>query len=363
MKPTFKVALVAVLSGISGCSEVALTQPVSNAGQISPAPEPQPPETVTAPAEAPKATGKLSLVAASDIKALLDDPAASELARRDSANGVASRCMPPTGGAKVRKARGDTAPKGPKMEEIEAAPLKVGLIPAMIQPSLAAQLTEKTRVWKLESQGLDFYKILSDGRPEGLKPDLPAAACIRYSMFRQGGSELDADMIFSVAYSPKTPEIISLMPVRLYYRDFAALADGPDVAQAAVKVTLGLRSFSLERTSGRLATSVQNEETVVELVGNPGSGRPVYQLYDPVSGPTITIPLPPWDFSPASVNPRHNLSILGITVTEIADFGWLQSHVHALWPSWEYEATDVSKIKVAAQFYSHAHIADAVASP
>ena len=42
-------------------------------------------------------------------------------------------------------------------------------------------------------------------------------------------------------------------------------------------------------------------------------------------------------------------------MTEIADFGWLESKINTLWPSWEYEATDVSKIKLAARYYEGTH--------
>jgi hypothetical protein len=59
---------------------------------------------------------------------------------------------------------------------------------------------------------------------------------------------------------------------------------------------------------------------------------------------------------PAYENPRHNLSLLELTVTEIADFDWLQSQLNILWPAWEYEATDVSKFKLSAEFFRRGHL-------
>jgi hypothetical protein len=80
--------------------------------------------------------------------------------------------------------------------------------------------------------------------------------------------------------------------------------------------------------------------------------------YNPAGGIGAKIPLPPWDYSSAYENPRHNLAILGISVTEIADFDWLQSQLRVLWPSWEYEATDVAKLKLGAEFFSRAHLSE-----
>lgn len=241
-----------------------------------------------------------------------------------------------------------------KTAETEALPLKVGAIPAAIPATLNNQLIEKTRVWKVESSSFDFYRILSGGQPGGLRLDRPAIGCIRYSMTEQDGSP-HADMIFSVTYNPKTPEVVTLKPVRIQYRDFAALSANSGAAEAALEVGLSLKTYSLERTSGRVGTSLQNQEMAVELFRNRGPGQPIDQFYDPVNGPSAMVPLPPWDYSSKSDNPRHNLSILAITVTEIADFDWLQAQIHRLWPSWEYEATDVAKIKDAAEFYSHTH--------
>ena len=297
----------------ASCSETPPPAPPAPAPAVE-APEPPP---VPIAVEAPRAAGNLTF--------------------------IAGRCDKPHGF------------DAGKFEEIKAEPLKIGAIPERLQVGALADLKRKTRVWQLESQGLDFYKILSDGNPNGLKFDVPAAACIRYSLYRPGSAELYSEMLFSVSYNPKKPEILTIMPARIYFRDFQALADQPGATQAAVKVTLGLRTFSLERTSGRAAASMQNQEMAVELIDNPGPGKAIDRLYDPVSGPTATIPLPPWDYSPASVNPRHNLSIFGITVTEIADFGWLERNINTLWPSWEYEATDISKIKIAARFYAETH--------
>lgn len=226
------------------------------------------------------------------------------------------------------------------------------MIPTAIPRALANQLTGKTRFWQVSSQEFDFYKALSDGKASGLKPDLAAVSCIRFSLFRP---DLYADMIFSVTHNPKKPEILTLMPVRLFYRDFPSLADQPDAAQAAVKVTLDMKSYSLERTSGRVANALANNEMLVELFADPGAGQPVYQLYDPVNGPSSTIALPPWDFSEKVIDPQHNLSMLNINVTEIADFDWLQDHAHILWPGWEPEATDAAKLKKGAAYYRRTH--------
>lgn len=246
------------------------------------------------------------------------------------------------------------APISAKMVEIAAEPLKIGMIPTAVPRPLANQLIEKTRIWHLESQGFDFYKALSGGRPEGLRLDRPATACIRYSLSEDGAS-LVSDVILSVTYNPKTPEVISVAPSRIYYRDYATLSAHSGSSQAAVKVALNLRTFSLERTSGRQSTSIQNQEMAVEIFSDPQIGGAFQQLYDPASDASSTVALPPWDYSSTYENPRHNLSILGITVTEIADFDWLQSKILTLWPGYEYEATDVGKLKQSAEFYSHTH--------
>jgi len=47
-----------------------------------------------------------------------------------------------------------------------------------------------------------------------------------------------------------------------------------------------------------------------------------------------------------------------ITVTGIANFGWLEHNINTLWPSWEYEATDVSKLKIGAKHFEAAHKPD-----
>lgn len=246
------------------------------------------------------------------------------------------------------------APISTKMVEITAEPLKIGMIPTAVPRPLANQLIEKTRIWHLESQGFDFYKALSGGRPEGLRADRPATACIRYSLSEDGAS-LVSDVILSVSYNPKTPEVISVAPSRIYYRDYPTLSAHSGSSQAAVKVMLNLRTFSLERTSGRQSTSIQNQEMAVEIFGDPKTDGAFQQLYDPASDASSTVALPPWDYSSTYENPRHNLSILGITVTEIADFDWLQSKILTLWPGYEYEATDVGKLKQSAEFYSHTH--------
>jgi len=230
-----------------------------------------------------------------------------------------------------------------KPAETEARPLKVGLIPTTISPALANDLTAKTRVWKVESSPFDFYRILSGNRPDGLRPNRPALGCIRYSMTEEDGAS-NADMTFSVTYDPKTPEVLSVMPVRLHYRHGGA-------GQAAMEVALSLKTYALERNSGRVATSLQNQEMAVEIFQDPGADI----AYDPVNGPSIVVPLPAWDYSAKSDNPRHNLSVLALTVTEIADFDWLQSQTYRLWPSWEYEATDVAKIRFSSEYYSHTH--------
>jgi hypothetical protein len=229
----------------------------------------------------------------------------------------------------------------PRMEEIAAEPLKIGMIPTAIPRALANDLTDKTRVWKLASPDFDFYRILSGGRPGGLRPDRPSAACIRYAM------EGVAEMEFSLTYDPKRPEILTIAPARIRYRGFAA--------RAAVRVTLSLKTYSLERTAGRQSASLQNEEMAVEILP---AGGPVEIRYDPAGTANAKIPLPPWDYSPASETPRHNLSVLSIAVTEIADFDWLQSQARILWPGWEYEATDAAKLKSSADFFSRSHAAE-----
>ena len=352
MRPYFKALLAAAC--LIGCSEVKPPPPPP--ADIAPAPAESAPPPALVPA--PKAQGQLILIPSSDSAALLgqpagEDAAAIELVRHDAANGIAARCAPP-GGVSVGKAN----PVASRLEEVEAEPLKIGMIPTMMSPDLINQLTENTRIWQLESKGLDFYQILSGRRPDGLKEDKPAVACLRYSLFRPG-TGLYSDMLFSVTYNPKTPEVLTIMPVRLYYRDFAALADRPGASWAAVRVTLDMRTYALDRNAGRVASPMQNQEMAVELISSPGAGRAVYQLYDPVEGPTITLPLPPWNYSATSINPRHNLSMLGIKVTEIADFDWLRSQRHNLWRGWEDAATDVSKLTLAAQFYRRTHKADA----
>lgn len=344
MKSCFGALLAVAVVSLSGCSEAPPPAPPAAAPE---APPPAPPPVPLIPA--PKATGRLTMISSSDIKTVLQQPLDAELVRRDQANDIAARCAP--SGLKARKAH-DVAPK---LDELEADPLKIGMIPTEIPPALANQLTEKTRLWQLASEQFDFYKTLSDESAEGLKLETPAIACIRYSLFREDGG-LYSDMIFSVTHNPKKPEILTIMPVRVFYRDFPALADQPGAAQAAVKVTLEMHSYSIERNSGRASASMQKQEMLVELFGDPGAGQPIYQLYDPVHGPTATIPLPPWDFSATSINPRHNLSTLHIDVTEIADFDWLQSQYHRLWPGWEYAATDVSKLKLGADYYRRTHL-------
>lgn len=323
-----KKTLLVILAALAACSQ---TPPPAEAPAPQPVAAPEPPPVHQ---EAPRAAGALTFIAGSDIAAALEG--SGDLARRDAANDIARRC-----GATGKKGHADAA----KFEEIKAEPLKIGAIPERLRTGAMAELVQQTQIWQQDSPTLDFYKILSDGNPNGLKFDAPAAACIRYSLYRPGSPELYSDMIFSVTHNPKTPEILTVMPVRLYFRQ----------APAAIKITLGLRTFSLERTSGRAAAAMQNQEMAVEMFDTPG--QPVYQLYDPATVPMANIPLPPWDFTPASINPRHNLSVFGITVTEIANFDWLVSHTHDLWPSWEYEATDIAKFRAGAQVYAKAHMA------
>jgi hypothetical protein len=353
MKSYSTAFLGVVAISILGCSEV---KPPAAPPPAAPEPavaESAPPAPLL---PAPKALGRLILIPSSDSAAALgqpvsDDDAGIELVRHDSANEVSTRCTAPTG---VPAAK----PKSivPRLEEVEAEPLKTGMIPTMMTNDLINQLTENTRVWQLESKGLDFYQTLS-GRAQGLDQTKPAVACLRYSLFRPG-TGLYSDMLFSVTYNPKSPEVLTVKPVRLYYRDFASLADRPGANWAAVRVTLDMRTYALDRTAGRVASPMQNQEMAVELIANPGAGRALYQLYDPIDEPTITLPMPPWDYSASSINPRHNLSMLGIKVTEIADFEWLQSQRHNLWRGWEDQATDVAKLTLAAQFYRRTHKAD-----
>lgn len=310
--------LVAIgLLGLIGCSEV------SKNSSPPPPPEAKPVENAPAPpvplTPAPKALASLSFLSGSD-----------------------PRC------------EGKTSPTEARMEEIEAQPLKIGLIPVTMSRTLVNQMTDKTRVWKIDSPGFDFYKTLSNSQPGGLRPDRPSTACIRYAM-GDGGDGLSSEIVFSVTYNPKTPEVIAIAPARIHYRDFASLSARSGSRQAVVKAALSLKTYSLERTSGRQSASLQNEEMSVEIFDNPGTGGAIDQFYDPATVPGAKIPLPPWDYSSSYENPRHNLSILELTVTEIADFDWLQSQLNILWPAWEYEATDVSKLKLSAEIFRRGH--------
>lgn len=338
---------VSILS-VTACSETP--PPPAPPPALPAAPEPPPAPLL----DAPKAMGSLTMIPASNIKALLEQPldaspAAAELVRRDAASGIAGRCAPI--GAKAGKARAGAAQR----DELEAETLKIGMIPTAVPRDLANRMIEKTRLWQASSQEFDFYKALSDGNAAGLRPDLAAVSCIRFSLFRP---DLYADMIFSVTHNPKKPEILTLAPVRIFYRDFASLADQPGATRAAVKVTLDMKSYSLERTAGRVASAMANQEMLVELFAESGAGQPVYQLYGPAKAATATIALPPWDFSAKSADPRHNLSLLNINVTEIADFDWLESHAPILWPGWEPEATEVAKLKKGAAYYRRTHLND-----
>lgn len=314
------VLVTASLLCLIGCSEVSKTTPPPPATEAKPAEPAAPPPLQIPLTPAPKALASLSFLSAGD-----------------------PRCA------------GHTAPADVKMERIEAEPLKIGLIPVTMSRMLVNQLTEKTRVWKVESPGFDFYKILSGGRPGGLRSDRPSNACIRYATSDDGAS-LSAEMIFSVTYNPKVPEVIGIAPARIHYRDFPTLSAHSGSSQAAVKAALSLKTYSLERTSGRQSASLQNEEMSVEIFTNPGTGGAIDQLYDPATAPGSKIPLPPWDYSSAYENPRHNLSLLELTVTEIADFDWLQSQLYVLWPAWEYEATDIGKLKHSAEYFSRYHV-------
>ena len=222
-----------------------------------------------------------------------------------------------------------------KSEEIEAEALKIGMIPTAVPRPLANQLIDKTHVWHTESQGFDFYKSLS------LHPGKPAQGCIRYAMSDTAGPY--AEITLAVTYDPKMPEVLNIAPTRITYRDLST-------RHAAIKVTLGLRTFSLERNSGRQSNSLQNQELLVDIF-NSG---PIDQRYDPAGGIATTIALPPWDYTESLSAPKHNLSFLAITVTEIADFDWLQSQILTLWPGYEYEATDVAKLKLGAAYYGRA---------
>jgi len=350
MRSRLAALLTVSILSISACSETA----PPSAPPPPPAAAPEPPPAPAPLLDAPKAMGSLTMISSSDIKALLGQPldaspAAAELVRRDAASTIAGRCAPI--GAKAGKGH-ETAVK---IDEVEAETLKIGMIPTAVPRDLANQMIEKTRLWQVSSPEFDFYKTLSDGNQAGLKPDRAAVSCIRLSLFRSG---LYADMIFSVTHNPKKPEILTVMPVRVFYRDFPSLADQPGAAQAAVKVTLDMKSYSRERTSGRVASAMANQEMLVELFADPGAGQPVYQLYDPINGPSATIALPPWDFSAKSVDPQHNLSMLNINLTEIADFGWLAGHAPILWPGWEAEATDVTKLRRSAAYYRRTHLND-----
>ena len=302
---------------LAGCGGVAETRPPEAAAPPPPAEQPAPPAEPLEPA--PKGWASVSFLPGGDA-------------------GCAAA----------------PAPIPSKMLEITAEPLKIGMIPTAIPHALANQLTEKTRIWHLESQGFDFYEALSGGRSNGLRTDRPAQACIRYSLSDDSAS-LASDVILSVTYDPKTPEVIRVAPARIHYRDFATLSAHGGSSRAAVKVALTLRTFSLERTAGRQSTSIQNQEMAVEIFADPRTGGALRQLYDPADTAS-TVALPPWDYSSAYENPRHNLSFLGVTVTEIADFDWLQSKILTLWPSYEYEATDVSKLLLAAEFYRRGHL-------
>lgn len=312
------VLVTVSLLSLIGCSEVFPKPSPPPVAEAKPAEEPPPPPPAPLIA-APKAQASLTFLTGSD-----------------------PRCT------------GKAAASEVKMEEIEAQPLKIGMIPTNMSRTLVNQMTEKTRVWKIVSPGFDFYKILSDGRPSGLHPDRPSTACIRYAM-SEDGARLYAEMIFSVTYNPKTPEVIAITPARIHYRDFSSLSARSGSSQAAVKVALDLKTYSLERNSGRQSAGLQNEEMSVEIFTNPGTGDAIDQFYDPATVPGPKIPLPPWDYSSAYENPRHNLSILGLTVTEIADFDWLRAQSGTLWSNWEYEATDVAKLKHSAELYRGAH--------
>jgi len=333
-------SLIALACCLAACAE-ELQAPAAPAK----IPEQPPPPKPIALTDAAKAWIRVAMIAPSAARD--EFGADANLSERDRANGVLERC-----------ASGALKPHAEAATVFKPWTVVADIIPTGVQPNritneFVNQMRAVTRVWNGRATGFDFYRILSDDRRLGLSFDRTASSCLRFSRVDGETRELVSDLLFQFTFDPDKPQIIRLMPLRVYFRRFDDLARrGAD--EAAIKVLVDLQTMSLERTGGRMSRPINDQEVLVGLFRRSDAGEgPIYRLYDATTVPPEITTLPPWDYSAKSENPRHNYSVARVAVTEYSDIAWLRAHLEEVWPRWEYAATDVSRILDSDRLYSY----------
>jgi hypothetical protein len=223
----------------------------------------------------------------------------------------------------------------------------VGWAVGEINTSLQNELNKYTHQWNT-STATNVYPVLGDNT--NFSVDKDSKACFRYSRYvnmvpNQPHSTftLDSDFVGLVQFDHAQPEVMTIRPVRLYYRNFKMIdvETANNTKSALISLTadaIHLTSNSGERTSNVINGTVvsssvkqtgiipiqykdQDGNNVTAPFDNSTSG-PIYQTFDPEKTQGLVVPLPPWDTASQGA-PRTGLLLLSLTVKETGNVPWL----------------------------------------
>jgi hypothetical protein len=126
-------------------------------------------------------------------------------------------------------------------------------------------------------------------------PMKEAKSCIHYTRY-ENTPRLASDFLATVTYDPAQPYIITIRPLRIFYKDFSSLVAESDSEHVAVKIAFSADVTYLERQQGIIAKGAI-DGTILEAefdrnkLHNPNDS--IYVLYKDTT-PGLTAPLPPW---------------------------------------------------------------------
>ena len=273
------------------------------------------------------------------------DPSRQTLLKLDAANSVAQSCggVPPT--------RQPGQLKTAALAVVAALDWLIGeavpWITDQIDATLQRDVDQYTKVWTTPAAPTDLYTVLASGTAGKFAPGQVAVTCLHYTRYSADSAKpshltVSADFVARVGYAPRLPEMLAIQPLRLYYRDFAAItppsaAENGTKPEKSITITIAADSLFLSANGGRRQTGTLNGQVLSMRIEQPTkSDDVIYQVYQqstggtffdtrPSSAPTLFVPLPPWDIGAAGAA-RHGAVEVTMTLKEAGNVPWLLQH-------------------------------------
>ncbi len=273
------------------------------------------------------------------------DPADKSLAELDRTNGVLNRCA-----GFEPSAIAPPKPQGQEMLPILAALggwaiSQVGSwLVSEVDTTLQNEVKKYTTTLSVQSNPFDFYKTLLQGKgvprtvqENGVPKPLKAISCFRAQRREpknpanpKSDPVVVMDFVGEVSLDSDHQEILTVQPVRLYYKQISSKNDND--SRVAVSMKLGTDVTWLGRTQGNLSKSVMDGILVSEAIDTKGvsADKPFYKVYDKTKSKSITVPLPPWNFEQSSISPQHNSMTVTLVESQVSNMPWLLKNAAAL---------------------------------